>query len=217
LPRGLDDDRRSARVRLVQDLDHYEQVMLRALAEARVSVWIATANVKDIHLEAPIGTRARARGEYLSITEQLTELVRRNVEVRILHGALPSRPFRASLAKAKELTPPRFEMRHCPRVHLKMIAVDGSYLYLGSANFTGAGLGAKGEGRRNFELGISTDDDVLLDVTQARFERIWRGGECGNCRLRALCPAPLDQLRPKKPQPGKPRAKSPKKAARAPK
>ena len=191
--------------------------MLRALAEARVSVWIATANVKDIHLEAPIGTRARARGEYLSITEQLTELVRRNVEVRILHGALPSRPFRASLAKAKELTPPRFEMRHCPRVHLKMIAVDGSYLYLGSANFTGAGLGAKGEGRRNFELGISTDDDVLLDVTQARFERIWRGGECGNCRLRALCPAPLDQLRPKKPQPGKPRAKSPKKAARAPK
>jgi hypothetical protein len=47
-------------------------------------------------------------------------------------------------------------------------------------------------GKRNFEMGISTDDDVLLDATQARFEQIWRGGECANCRLRAVCPAPLD-------------------------
>ncbi|MET0794733.1 MAG: phospholipase D family protein [Polyangiaceae bacterium] len=197
-PRAETDGRRQARVGLVQDLQHYEQVMLRALSEARVSVWIGTANVKDIHLEAPIGTRARARGQYLSITERLTELVRRKVEVRILHGGIPSRPFRESLAKSSELVSPRFEMRHCPRVHLKMIAVDGSYLYLGSANFTGAGLGAKGEGRRNFELGISTDDDVLLDAAQARFERIWRGAECGNCRLRAECPAPLDRARPAK-------------------
>ena len=191
----LDDGRRLARVGLLADLEHYDQVMLRALSEARVSLWIGTANVKDIRLEAPVGTRARARGQYLSITERLTELVRRRVEVRILHGALPSRPFRESLAKCPELCAPRFQMRHCPRVHLKMIAVDGSYLYLGSANFTGAGLGAKGEGRRNFELGISTDDDVLLDAAQARFDRIWRGLECGNCRLRAECPGPLDMLR----------------------
>jgi phosphatidylserine/phosphatidylglycerophosphate/cardiolipin synthase-like enzyme len=191
-PRNFDDGRREARVGLVSDSEHYEAVMLRALSEARVSIWIGTANVKDIRLEAPIGTRARARGQYLSITERLTDLVRRNVEVRILHGALPSRPFRESLAKSRELVPPRFEMRHCPRVHLKMIAVDGAYLYLGSANFTGAGLGAKGDGRRNFELGISTDDHVLLDAAQARFDRIWRGRECGSCRLRAECPHPLD-------------------------
>src|SRR5450432_936154 len=198
-PRGLDNSRRVASVELVTDLEHYEKIMLRALSEARVSIWIATANVKDIRLEAPIGTRARARGQYLSVTERLTELVQRNVSVRILHGASPSRPFRESLAGSPALVPPRFEMRHCPRVHLKMIAVDGAYLYLGSANFTGAGLGARGEGRRNFELGIATDDDVLLDATQARFERIWRGAECGSCRLRAVCPGPLDRLRPAKP------------------
>ena len=198
LPRAPDDGRRVARVELICDSQHHDQVM-RMLSEARVSVWIGTANVKDIHLQAPIGTRARARGQYLSITERLTELVRRKVEVRILHGALPSRPFRESLGKSPELVAPRFEMRHCPRVHLKMIAVDGAYLYLGSANFTGAGLGAKSEGRRNFEMGIATDDDVLLDATQARFERIWTGRECGSCRLRSECPGPLDQLRaPKK-------------------
>ena len=177
---------------LVADIDHYDKVILGALSQARVSVWIGTANVKDIRLEAPVGTRARARGQYESITERLTDLVRRNVEVRILHGGIPSRPFRESLARSKELVPPRFQMRHCPRVHLKMIAVDGSYLYLGSANFTGAGLGAKGEGRRNFELGISTDDYALLDATQARYERIWRGAECGACRMRSECPGPLD-------------------------
>jgi phosphatidylserine/phosphatidylglycerophosphate/cardiolipin synthase-like enzyme len=196
-PRSIDNGRRVAAVELIYDLQHYDQVM-SALSKARVSVWIGTANVKDIHLQAPVGTRARARGQYLSITERLTELVRQKVEIRILHGALPSRPFRESLAKSSELVRPRFEMRHCPRVHLKMIAIDGAYLYLGSANFTGAGLGAKAEGRRNFEMGIATDDDVLLDATQARFERIWSGRECGNCRLRAECPGPLDNLAARK-------------------
>jgi phosphatidylserine/phosphatidylglycerophosphate/cardiolipin synthase-like enzyme len=90
------------------------------------------------------------------------------------------------------LSKPRFEMRTCPRVHLKLIVVDGAYAYLGSANFTGAGLGARGDGRRNFELGVATDDDVLLDSAQLRFDRIWSGRECGACRLRARCPAPLD-------------------------
>jgi len=84
------------------------------------------------------------------------------------------------------------ELRQCPRVHLKLIAVDGRALYLGSANFTGAGLGAKGDGRRNFEMGILTDDEVLLDASQARFDAIWRGKECGPCRLRSVCPKPLD-------------------------
>jgi phosphatidylserine/phosphatidylglycerophosphate/cardiolipin synthase-like enzyme len=167
--------------------------VLRAIGEARVSVWIATANLKDVHIEAPIGTRARARGEYMSMTERFEELVGRGVEIRILHGALPSRPFRASLARRRGLKVAKFELRHCPRVHLKLIAVDGAYLYLGSANFTGAGLGAKNDGRRNFELGIATDDDVLLDSAQARFDRIWSGAECGSCRLRSSCPAPLDR------------------------
>jgi len=183
---------RQAAIDLVTDRQHYDIVIDRVLGNAKISVWISTANLKDVHVEAPIGTRARARGRYMSITERFVELNRRGIEIRILHGALPSRRFRASLARSKELKAPRFELRHCPRVHLKMIAVDGAYLYLGSANFTGAGLGAKDDGRRNFELGVSTDDDVLLDATQARFERIWSGKECGTCKLRGLCPKPLD-------------------------
>ncbi len=87
-------------------------------------------------------------------------------------------------------------MRRCPRVHLKVVVVDGAVLYLGSANWTGAGLGAKGTGRRNFELGFVTDDAPLLDQIQALYERIWTGGECHECRLRAECPGPLSELAP---------------------
>ncbi len=182
---------RKASIRLLTDRVHYEDVILGALSGARVSVWISTANLKEVMIEAPIGSAARARDRYLSITERFLELVRRGVEVRILHASAPSRPLRQALGRRPELAPPAFELRQCPRVHMKVIAVDGGYLYLGSANFTGAGLGAKGDARRNFELGICTDDDWMLDAVQARYERIWSGGECAGCRLKAECGAPL--------------------------
>jgi phosphatidylserine/phosphatidylglycerophosphate/cardiolipin synthase-like enzyme len=183
---------RHARVELLADRDHYDQLVAKAVASAKVSLWIGTANVKDMHVEAPIGSVARARGRFVSLLDTFAGFVKRGVEIRILHAAPPSRPFRESLAKQPSLARPRFEMRLCPRVHLKMVAVDGTYLYLGSANFTGAGLGAKGDGRRNFEMGIATDDDVLLDRAQERFDAIWSGRMCKGCRVRNLCPAPLD-------------------------
>jgi phosphatidylserine/phosphatidylglycerophosphate/cardiolipin synthase-like enzyme len=183
---------RTARVTLLRDEEHYAELVRGAIAGARVSVWIATANVKEMRVEAPVGTAARARGRFVSILDTLTELSRRGVELRLLHAGLPSRAFRAELARHADLAAGALAMRCCPRVHLKVIAVDGRLLYLGSANFTGAGLGAKGTGRRNFEMGLVTDDDVLLDEVQASYERIWSGGACKGCRLRSSCPRPLD-------------------------
>jgi len=187
-------DARRASVSLLADRAHYEKI-IPAISQARTSVWIATANVKSLRIEAPVGTRARARGRYVSILDTVQTLCDRGVHVRLLHATPPSRPLGAELsARAARLPPPRFQMRSCPRVHLKIVAIDGALLYLGSANFTGAGLGAKGDGRRNFELGVVTDDEWMLDAVQERFDFIWRGGECGACRLRKVCPAPLDTL-----------------------
>lgn len=183
---------RVAKVSLVVDREHYDELVMGTIARAKTSIWIGTANLKDLHVEAPIGSAARARGRYVSMLETLRDLAKRGVEIRILHSGTPSGPFRASLAKVSR-DAKGMELRQCPRVHLKLIAVDGRALYLGSANFTGAGLGAKGDGRRNFEMGILTDDEVLLDASQARFDAIWRGKECGPCRLRSVCPKPLDQ------------------------
>jgi phosphatidylserine/phosphatidylglycerophosphate/cardiolipin synthase-like enzyme len=187
----------------------------RIIVGARVSVWIATANVKELRVEAPIGSRARARGKFVSFLDLLQDLAARGVELRLLHAGVPSRAFRAELEAHDALKRGALAMRQCPRVHLKMIAVDGASLYLGSANLTGAGLGAKGEGRRNFEAGIVTDDDVLLDEMQEVFDRIWSGKECKGCRVRDVCPAPLDGSRgagvktEKAPRMEKPRSRLP--------
>ena len=183
---------RSVRVRLIVDRDHYDYLVKEAIERARFSVWIATANVKEMMVEAPMGTSARARGRYLSILDSFDALAKRGADLRLLHAGIPSRAFRDALGARKRLARGALAMRRCPRVHLKLIAVDGRILYLGSANFTGAGLGAKGDGRRNFELGIVTDDDVMLDAAQARFDSIWSGRECGTCKLRSVCPKPLD-------------------------
>ena len=187
-------DTRRAAISLLVDRAHYEHVTL-AISRATTSVWIATANVKQLMVEAPIGTRDRARGRYVPILDTLQSLCDRGVSVRLLHGAPASRPFREELrARRQRLAAPRFQMRLCPRLHMKLIAIDGALLYLGSANFTGAGLGAKSDGRRNFEMGIVTDNEAMLDAAQARFDRIWRGAECAACKLRRECPSPIDLL-----------------------
>jgi phosphatidylserine/phosphatidylglycerophosphate/cardiolipin synthase-like enzyme len=197
LPRTRDNHVRHVPLRWVEDAEHYD-VIVEALARATISLWIATANLKDVRLEAPIGSAARARRRYVSIAERFEEVRARGVELRVLHGGPPSAPFREALAKRPRLQPAQAWLRQCPRVHLKLVAVDGAELYLGSANLTGAGMGAKGAGRRNFELGVRTSDHVMLDAAQRRFDRIWTGAECGACRLRSACPAPLDEARGKK-------------------
>jgi phosphatidylserine/phosphatidylglycerophosphate/cardiolipin synthase-like enzyme len=202
--------RRRVELSLIRDRAHYDEIIARIVAGAKVSVWIGTANIKELRVEAPVGSRARAAGRFMSLLDLMDSLSARGVELRILHAGVPSRAFRAELRKHKDLAAGKLAMRRCPRVHLKMIAVDGAALYLGSANLTGAGLGAKGDRRRNFEAGILTDDDVLLDEMQAAFDAIWSGRECPRCALRSVCPAPLDGLgQTATPPPAPPRPASP--------
>jgi phosphatidylserine/phosphatidylglycerophosphate/cardiolipin synthase-like enzyme len=198
---------RPVAVELVGGRGHYDRV-ITAVLDAKVSVWIATANVKELMVEdaraAPGRRRSLRKRAYVSVLARLDELAARGVELRLLHAELPSRPFRAELQRHPRLVAGGLALRRCPRVHMKVVIVDGELLYLGSANWTGAGLGAKGSGRRNFELGIVADDGPLLDQVQALYERVWSGGECAGCRLRDECPGPLSEL-----------GKSPKKSRRS--
>ena len=168
---------------LIAGRGHYERVVRAAMDED--------------HRAAP-GRRRTARtaarasaSAYRSILEVFDELAARGVELRILHATPPSRPFRATLARSLRLAR-ALQLRACPRVHFKAVVVDGAFVYVGSANWTGAGLGAKGAGRRNFELGFAGADDGLLDRVQELYDRIWRGAACKGCKLREVCPAPLD-------------------------
>jgi phosphatidylserine/phosphatidylglycerophosphate/cardiolipin synthase-like enzyme len=163
----------------------YDEVIGNGLSRARESVWIATANVKELFVERP-----RARRGVGSVLGLFADLHARGVELRLLSAELPSRRFRAAFDRHPELVRGGLAMKQCPRVHLKAVIVDGAWLYIGSANFTGAGLGMKGDDKRNFELGLVSEDFELLDRVQALFDALWRGQPCDTCKLRKVCPDP---------------------------
>jgi phosphatidylserine/phosphatidylglycerophosphate/cardiolipin synthase-like enzyme len=173
----------------------YRKVVQDRIAHARESVWIATANVKAMYVEL--------EGRFRPVVELFAQLARRGVELRVLHAELPSRPFRAAFDRQKRLVQGGLELKLCPRVHFKAVVVDGAWVYLGSANLTGAGLGAKDARRRNFELGLGTEDFELIDRVTALFEAVWSGAECARCQLRALCPDPIGAPAPGRTRRGK--------------
>ncbi len=187
---------------LVGGRGHYQSVV-EAVMAAKSSVWIATANLKELLVEDARAHPGRRRtiarsgarsASYRSVLDVFAEMVGRGVEIRILHASPPSRPFAGELRKHGSLTRvgSGMSLRLCPRVHFKAVVIDGALVYLGSANWTGAGLGVRNEGRRNFELGFVSRDDLLLDQVQSYYDALWRGGGCQNCRMRDLCPRPLD-------------------------
>jgi len=162
----------------------HQVVVRQRIAQARESVWVATANVKAMMVELD-------DGRFHPVADLFAALARRGVEVRVLHAELPSRPFRTAFDKHSILVRGGMTLKICPRVHFKAVLVDGAWLYLGSANLTGAGLGAKGKDARNFELGIVTEDFELIDQTKALFEPVWSGARCRTCRLYDKCPDPI--------------------------
>jgi phosphatidylserine/phosphatidylglycerophosphate/cardiolipin synthase-like enzyme len=170
--------------------EHLGGVLAEALRRCRHRLWIATADVKHVHLPADaLESRARggrARG-LLDVFESLSE---RGVEILLLHGSVPSGPF---LERLVEHVPAGLTMRRCPRMHAKAVLVDGRWMYLGSANLTGAGLGAKSPRRRNFEAGIWTDEPALIDPVGDLFQEVFSGGRCADCGRREQCPVPLEE------------------------
>jgi phosphatidylserine/phosphatidylglycerophosphate/cardiolipin synthase-like enzyme len=166
--------------------DLYRRVVLEKMAHARESVLIATANVKAMLVELK-------EGQFRPIADLFAQLSQRGVTVKLLHAELPSRPFREAFDKHERLTSGGMGLKICPRVHFKAVLIDGAWLYLGSANLTGAGLGAKSPTGRNFELGFVTEDFDTIDRVSALFDAVWSGAECRTCRLHAICPDPIGE------------------------
>ena len=171
-------------VQLVVDEKHFRTVVINGICGAKTSVDIMTADFKAMLV--PDGFSRRAR----SIVEIFRVLASKGVEVRLLHAGVPSS---AALIELKRELPQGLVIRRCPRLHSKAVIIDSARMYLGSANLTGAGLGAKADGRRNFEMGIWTESSALIDAVSEEFNELWEGRQCGSCKRKDVCPVPLEE------------------------
>jgi len=171
--------------RLVLNEEIYEEVVCRAMPRAERFLWIATADLKDMHV--PMGRR-----RFDSVLALWASLVRQGVEVRLIHAKEPGPRFRKDFDRFPELmASERFERILCPRNHTKIILVDGSWAFVGSANLTGAGLGAKSPQRRNFEAGFVTDEPETVGRLLDFLDALYLGEFCRKCGRREVCPDPI--------------------------
>jgi hypothetical protein len=162
----------------ITDRKIYEKVICEHIPKTRRFLWLATADLKDLHVDK--------HGKMVPFLEVLSDLVAKHIEIRLLHAKEPGRLFRRDFDRYPNLID-GIERILCPRVHLKFVIIDGEFAYTGSANLTGAGVGAKSADRRNFEAGIITDDQDIVSKIMDQFDKIWRGEHCRECKRKKFC------------------------------
>ena len=165
----------------ISDTSHFKEVLSRVLSVKHL-LWIGTADIKDLYVE--IG---KEKKPFLAL---IAQLIRKGVEVRLIHAKEPGPNFREDFDNYPVLYD-RLERVLCPRVHSKMIVFDGKQAYIGSANLTGAGIGMKTDNKRNFEAGILTDDKEIVEQAMNQFDEVWIGKHCKKCKRREFCPDPI--------------------------
>ena len=168
-------------IKFISDIAHYD-IVLNLAAQARTSLWIGTADIKDLYV--------MRKGINLPFLAVLSELINKGITIRLIHAKEPGRPFQKDF-NSYPLLAQRLERALCPRVHFKIIVIDSTLCYLSSANLTGAGMGIKSSLRRNFEAGILTDETAILNPAIEEFDKVWRGTECLKCQRKQYCPAPI--------------------------
>jgi phosphatidylserine/phosphatidylglycerophosphate/cardiolipin synthase-like enzyme len=180
---GRSNKSRSSKVKMLQtkfitDKEIYERVIREAVSSAQEFLWLGTSDLKDLHVHK--GKRM------VPLLEILSDLVERGVAIRLLHAKEPGPAFRKDFDRYPRLIS-GMERILCPRVHFKTVVVDGKIAYSGSANLTGAGMGAKGLNRRNFEAGFITTDTEMVRQIMEQFDLIWMGRRCVNCQRKEFC------------------------------
>jgi phosphatidylserine/phosphatidylglycerophosphate/cardiolipin synthase-like enzyme len=162
----------------LNDKEIYTKVIQEKIPSARKFLWLGTSDLKDLYV--------KKGSKMVPFLEILNDLVKRGIEIRLIHAKEPGEAYRNDFDKYPSLIK-GLERMLCPRVHFKIVVVDGAFAYTGSANLTGAGMGAKSDNRRNFENGIITDDPKLVTQIMNQYDSVWMGAKCKKCGRKQFC------------------------------
>lgn len=171
-------------IKFISDIEIFEEVMCKMVPDARRSVWIGTSDLKDLYI--PKG-RTRA----IPFLQVMSEMIKNGIALRLIHAKEPGPNFRKDFDRFPNLIS-GLERMLCPRIHFKTVIVDQRIAYLGSANLTGAGMGAKASTTRNFENGIVTDDRPIVNKLIEQFDTLWMGQNCDKCKRKTVCTDRID-------------------------
>ena len=98
----------------ISNTDHYKEVLSRVKA-VKQTLWIGTADIKDLYVEM-----GKEKKPFLAL---IAQLIRKGVEVRLIHAKEPGPNFREDFDKYPVLYD-RLVRVLCPRVHFTMRVFD---------------------------------------------------------------------------------------------
>jgi phosphatidylserine/phosphatidylglycerophosphate/cardiolipin synthase-like enzyme len=162
----------------ITDEEIYRRVILETIGSAQEFLWLGTSDLKDLYVHKG--------NQMVPFLEILSDLVEQGVAIRMIHAKEPGPAFQKDFDRYPNLIT-GMERILCPRIHFKTVVVDGKIAYSGSANLTGAGMGAKNPNRRNFEAGFITTDPELVRQIMEQFDLIWMGKRCAECQRKDFC------------------------------
>ena len=165
-------------IQYITNTDIYKKVIIEKVPYSKKMLWIGTSDIKDMYVH-----KGKNMVPFLEI---MSDLILKGVSIRLIHAKEPGPNFRKDFDKYPILFE-GLERMLCPRVHFKIIVIDGLFAYSGSANLTGAGIGAKSERKRNFESGIITDESNLIEDIMNQFDSVWMGSYCKKCSRKEYC------------------------------